>query len=151
MLGSSARKSTVAATARRERRADSDMAPRTAALETKSVRDIGISAEPVPIHRPAPHLYEELDRVLVIERVIEKRLTQAEAARILGVPTRQARRLRRAYERDGARALASKRRGRASHRRLPPIGPVRPVGDTPSPPYGALGTPPGRTTAPPAR
>jgi hypothetical protein len=28
--------------------------------------------------------YEELDRVRVIERVIGKRLTQAEAARILG-------------------------------------------------------------------
>ncbi len=63
--------------------------------------------------------YEELDRVRVIERVIEKRLTQAEAARILGLTSRQVRRLRRAYERDGARALASKRRGRPSNRRLP--------------------------------
>ena len=33
--------------------------------------------------------YEELDRVRVIERVIEKRLTQAEAARILGLTSRQ--------------------------------------------------------------
>ena len=63
--------------------------------------------------------YEELDRVRVIERVIEKRLTQAEAARILGLTSRQVRRLRRAYERDGARALASKHRGRPSNRRLP--------------------------------
>ena len=62
--------------------------------------------------------YEELDRVRVIERVIEKRLTQAEAARILGLTSRQVRRLRRAYERDGARALASKHRGRPSNRRL---------------------------------
>ena len=53
--------------------------------------------------------YEELDRVRVIERVIEKRLTQAEAARILGLTSRQVRRLRRGYERDGARALTSKR------------------------------------------
>ena len=29
--------------------------------------------------------YEELDRVSVIERVIEKRLTQPDAARILGL------------------------------------------------------------------
>ena len=45
--------------------------------------------------------YEELDRVSVIERVIEKRLTQREAARMLGLTTRQVRRLRRAYVRDG--------------------------------------------------
>ena len=63
--------------------------------------------------------YEELDRVRVIERVSEKRLSQVEAARILGLTTRQVRRLRRAHERDGARALASKQRGRPSHRRLP--------------------------------
>ena len=63
--------------------------------------------------------YEELDRVGVIERVIEKRLTQGEAARMLGLTIRQVRRLRRAYEQDGARALASKHRGRPSNRRLP--------------------------------
>jgi transposase len=62
--------------------------------------------------------YEELDRVGVIERVIEKRLTQREAARVLGLTSRQVRRLRRAYEQDGARALASKHRGRPSNRRL---------------------------------
>ncbi len=62
--------------------------------------------------------YEELDRVSVIERVIEKRLTQREAARMLGLTSRQVRRLRRAYEQDGARALASKHRGRPSNRRL---------------------------------
>jgi hypothetical protein len=60
--------------------------------------------------------YEELDRVRVIERVVERRLTQAEAA---GLTSRQVRRLRRGYERDGARALASKHRGRPSNRRLP--------------------------------
>ena len=62
--------------------------------------------------------YEELDRVRVIERVIEKRLTQCEAARILGLTRRQVRRLRRAYVRDGAVGLASKHRGRPSNRRL---------------------------------
>jgi hypothetical protein len=63
--------------------------------------------------------YEELDRASVIGRVSEKRLTQLEAARILGLTIRQVRRLRRAYERDDARALASKHRGRPSNRRLP--------------------------------
>ncbi len=63
--------------------------------------------------------YEELDRVSVIERVIEKRLTQREAAGMLGVTSRQVRRLRRAYERAGAVGLVSKHRGRPSNRRLP--------------------------------
>jgi transposase len=63
--------------------------------------------------------YEELDRVRVIERVIEKRLTQREAARMLGLTSRQVRRLRGAYERNGPGGLASKQRGRPSNRRLP--------------------------------
>jgi len=62
--------------------------------------------------------YEELDRVGVIERVIEKRLTQREAAGMLGLTSRQVRRLRRAYERDGPGGLISRRRGRPSNRRL---------------------------------
>jgi hypothetical protein len=62
--------------------------------------------------------YEELDRVSVIERVIQKRLTQIEASRMLGLTCRQVLRLRRAYERDGPSGLASKHRGRASNRRL---------------------------------
>jgi hypothetical protein len=62
--------------------------------------------------------YEELDRVSVIERVIEKRLTQLEAAQILGLTSRQVRRLRRAYERDGPIGFASKHRGRPSNRRI---------------------------------
>jgi len=45
--------------------------------------------------------YEELDRVSVVERVIERRLTQRKAASMLGLTSRQVRRLRRAYERDG--------------------------------------------------
>ncbi len=35
--------------------------------------------------------YEELDRVCVIERVIERQLTQREAARMLGLTSRQGR------------------------------------------------------------
>ena len=63
--------------------------------------------------------YEELDRVSVIQRVLDKRLTQREAARVLGLTSRQVRRLCRACERDGPAGLASKRRGRPSNRRLP--------------------------------
>jgi hypothetical protein len=64
--------------------------------------------------------YEELDRVSVVERVIEKRLTQLEAARMLSLSSRQVRRLCRAYEREGPVGLASKHRGRPSNRRLRP-------------------------------
>jgi len=64
------------------------------------------------------HEYEELDRVSVIERVTGKRLTQREAARMLGLTRRQVRRLCRAYGRDGPCGLASKHRGRPSNRRL---------------------------------
>ena len=63
--------------------------------------------------------YEELDRASVIQRVLDKRLTQREAARVLGLTSRQVRRLCRACERDGPAGLASKRRGRPSNRRLP--------------------------------
>ena len=45
--------------------------------------------------------YAELDRASVIERVIERRLTQREAARMLGLTSRQVPLLRRAYEREG--------------------------------------------------
>ena len=62
--------------------------------------------------------YEELDRVSVIERVIENRLTQCEAARMLGLTSRQVRRLRCAYMRDDPGDLASRHRGRPSNRRL---------------------------------
>ena len=62
--------------------------------------------------------YEELDRLGVVERVIEKRLSQLQAARILGLTPRQVRRLQRAYLRDGPKGLVSKRRGRPSNRRL---------------------------------
>ncbi len=55
--------------------------------------------------------YEELDRLGVIERVIEKRLTQREAARMLGLTSRQVRRLRCTYGRDGPGGLAGKHRG----------------------------------------
>jgi hypothetical protein len=62
--------------------------------------------------------YEELDRVSVVERVIAKRLTQREAGRMLGLTSRQVRRLCQAYGRDGPVGLASKHRGRPSNRRL---------------------------------
>ena len=60
----------------------------------------------------------KLDRVQVLVRVSERRLTQREAARVLGVTERQLRRLWKAYRQHGAAGLVSGLRGRRSNRRL---------------------------------
>ncbi len=59
---------------------------------------------------------QELDRLTVIQRVMEKRLTQVEASAQLGVTPRQLRRWIQAYSTDGAKALISKKRGKPSNR-----------------------------------
>ena len=59
---------------------------------------------------------QELDRLTVIERVLEKRLSQVDAAKQLGVTTRQMRRLIERYLRDGATGLVSKKRGMRGNR-----------------------------------
>jgi transposase len=60
----------------------------------------------------------ELTRLEVMQRLKEKRLTQNEAARMLGISTRQVKRLWRAYRKKGAQGLVSKRRGKPSPNRL---------------------------------
>jgi transposase len=62
---------------------------------------------------------KELDRSTVSARLVEGTLTQLAAAEALGISVRQVRRLQRRYEAVGAKAMASKRRGRPSNRRLP--------------------------------
>lgn len=62
---------------------------------------------------------KELDRVEILGRVVDKRLTQRRAAELLGVTDRQVRRLLGAYVDGGAAALVSKRRGKPSNRKLP--------------------------------
>ena len=59
-----------------------------------------------------------MDRLQVLVRVSEQRLTQREAARVLGVTERQLRRLWKAYQQHGAAGLVSRLRGRRSNRRL---------------------------------
>jgi transposase InsO family protein len=56
--------------------------------------------------------YTELDRVSVMQSIIDRRLTQAQAALQLKLSIRQVKRLTRTYRRCGATGLASKRRGR---------------------------------------
>ena len=62
----------------------------------------------------------ELSRLEVIQRVCRKALTQRRAADLLALSVRQVKRLCRAYRREGAAALTSKRRGRPSNHRLRP-------------------------------
>ena len=53
-----------------------------------------------------------------MQRLKEKRLTQREAARLLGISTRQVKRLWRIYRNKGAEGLVSQRRGKPSNNRL---------------------------------
>jgi transposase len=61
---------------------------------------------------------KEMDRAAVMARLVERTLSQRAAAEILQMTVRQVRRLQRADESQGAFALASKRRGKPSNRRL---------------------------------
>ena len=60
----------------------------------------------------------EITRLEVMQRLKEKRLTQKEAARILGISVRQVKRLYRAYKAKGAGGLVSQRRGKPSNHQM---------------------------------
>ena len=62
---------------------------------------------------------KELDRVQLMTRLAERRLTQRRAAELSGLTERHVRRLYRAFKRAGAAGLVSRQRGRPSHRQLP--------------------------------
>lgn len=61
----------------------------------------------------------ELQRVKIIEAVLEGRLNGVRAADQLGLSERQVSRLRRRFEALGAAGLVSAKRGRPSNRQLP--------------------------------
>src|SRR6266850_2780481 len=60
----------------------------------------------------------ELDRLQVLTRIAERRLTRRRAADLLRLSERQVRRLFDAFAAHGVASLASRRRGRPSGRRL---------------------------------
>jgi len=62
----------------------------------------------------------ELDRLEIIRKVVERRLSQVEAGPLLGLTTRQIRRLCRAFGSNGALGLVSRQRGRPSNHQLAP-------------------------------
>jgi transposase len=59
-----------------------------------------------------------MDRLQVVLRIADRRLTQTAGAQILGISDRQMRRICRRFAQEGAAGLGSKRRGQ-SNRRLP--------------------------------
>lgn len=61
---------------------------------------------------------KELTRLEVMQRLKEKRMTQKEAANLLGLSTRQVKRLWRRYKQGAAQGLLSQRRGKESNHRL---------------------------------
>ena len=61
---------------------------------------------------------KELTRLDVMQRLGEKRLAQKEAAEMLGISTRQIRRLLGKYRQEGASGLVSQRRGKTSNHQL---------------------------------
>jgi transposase len=61
---------------------------------------------------------KEITRLEAMQRVKDKRMTQEEVARMLGLSTRQVKRLYKAYRQWGTKGLVSQRRGRASNNRL---------------------------------
>ena len=61
---------------------------------------------------------QELGRLEIIGRIVERRLTQRKAAEQLGLSVRQVERLCRAFRVEGAAGLISHKRGRPSNRRL---------------------------------
>jgi transposase len=63
---------------------------------------------------------KELRRLAVVRQAIERRVTQRQAAGLLGLSVRQVRRLVRRVRREGERGLRHRARGRPSNRRSAP-------------------------------
>ncbi len=61
---------------------------------------------------------EELFRKQILDQLIQKHIKQGHAANQLGLSVRQVKRLKHDYQRQGAKALISQKRGRASNHHL---------------------------------
>ena len=61
---------------------------------------------------------QEITRLEAMQRIKDKRMTQKEAGQMLGISTRQVKRLYQAYRKKGAKGLISARRGKPSNNRL---------------------------------
>lgn len=61
---------------------------------------------------------KEVKRAQVLDMLEEDKISQQEASKRIGVGTRQVQRLSKRYRAEGLGGLVSKKRGRASNRRL---------------------------------
>ena len=59
---------------------------------------------------------KEIERLAIIEKIVDKRLRQHKGAKLLGLSSRQMIRLVKKYRKEGAAGLVSTRRGRISNR-----------------------------------
>lgn len=62
---------------------------------------------------------KELYRIEIIEKVVDKRITQEKAADLLGCTTRNVRKLKNKYQQFGLQGLLSQKRGKPSNRKYP--------------------------------
>jgi len=62
--------------------------------------------------------HAEIDRLEVIQKIINKQITQVEAAGLLDISYRQTKRLMKKYRQQGVSGLVSKRRGQPSNNRI---------------------------------
>jgi response regulator of citrate/malate metabolism len=62
---------------------------------------------------------DEVNRLKIIQDVIDRRLTTQMAAQRLGISDRQCRRLLARYREDGPLGMTSRRRGKSSNNQLP--------------------------------
>ncbi len=62
---------------------------------------------------------EELKRLHIIHKALDKSITQVEAANIIGLCLRQAQRIARAVKTEGDKGIINKSRGQSSNRALP--------------------------------
>ena len=62
----------------------------------------------------------ELETAEILQECLAKRLTNRQAAELLTLSARQVQRLKKLFQRQGAKALASKKRGRPSNNQLSP-------------------------------
>ena len=62
---------------------------------------------------------KELEKYALIDKVIQRRVSQVNTAEMLGISDRHFRRLLKAYREEGASGLLSKRRGKPSNNRKP--------------------------------
>ncbi len=62
----------------------------------------------------------EITRLEVMQRLKDRHLLQEESAKMLGISSRQVKRLYRAYKAQGPVGLVSRRRGRPSNNQLDP-------------------------------